>query len=83
MDIVIGSSTIYPVFPSRELKNLRVGNEDKPDDQLKVASTVRIIDGGFIHNRLTAKKAASAARSKILSSPSVTNAADGRTRRSR
>src|ERR1043166_7704407 len=50
LDVVIGSSTIYPIFPSRELTDVRIGNEDRPDDELKVARRVRIIDGGFIHN---------------------------------
>ena len=50
LDVVIGSSTIYPIFPSRELFDLKVGNEDKLIEQLKIARKVRIIDGGFIHN---------------------------------
>lgn len=50
LDVVIGSSTIYPIFPSRELTDVRIGNEDRRDDELKVARQVRIIDGGFIHN---------------------------------
>jgi len=53
LDVVIGSSTIYPVFPSRVLNNVTLG----PDVDLgveeirrKSIKTMRIIDGGFIHN---------------------------------
>jgi predicted acylesterase/phospholipase RssA/ABC-type phosphate/phosphonate transport system substrate-binding protein len=39
LDVIIGSSSIYPVFPSRTLRNFR---EKTPE--------VQIIDGGFAHN---------------------------------
>lgn len=48
LEVVIGSSTIYPIFPSRTLENVRLGNEEvslpTPVERMKV------IDGGFIHN---------------------------------
>lgn len=43
LDVVIGSGTIYPLFPYRELKEISLAKE-KSVDRLKV------IDGGFIHN---------------------------------
>jgi predicted acylesterase/phospholipase RssA len=49
LDVVIGSSTIYPIFPSRLLPNLVLGNEDGPS-KLSIKGDVRVIDGGFIHN---------------------------------
>jgi predicted acylesterase/phospholipase RssA/ABC-type phosphate/phosphonate transport system substrate-binding protein len=48
LDVVIGSSTIYPIFPSRVLEHVTVGNEDgssRTDIRM-----MKIIDGGFIHN---------------------------------
>lgn len=42
LDVVIGSGTIYPLFPYREVKGLKVDNQ--------TVESVRIIDGGFIHN---------------------------------
>ena len=38
LDVVVGSGSIYPVFPSRSLTGFRAG------------SPVKIIDGGFAHN---------------------------------
>lgn len=48
LDVVIGSSTIYPIFPSRTLDNVFLGNEEVrlPEPVQKMS----IIDGGFIHN---------------------------------
>lgn len=43
LDVVIGSGTIYPLFPSRELTNVNLG-------QQKVTPKIKVIDGGFIHN---------------------------------
>ncbi|HKS26474.1 MAG TPA: patatin-like phospholipase family protein [Pyrinomonadaceae bacterium] len=43
LDVVIGSGTIYPLFPYRVLEQVKVG-EEPPVSKLKV------IDGGFIHN---------------------------------
>lgn len=48
LDVVIGSSTIYPIFPSRVLRDVKVGNED--ESSLKNITMMKIIDGGFIHN---------------------------------
>jgi len=42
LDVVIGSGTIYPLFPYREIENLKVDTQ--------MVEKVRIIDGGFIHN---------------------------------
>jgi len=43
LDVVIGSGTIYPLFPYRELSNINVsGNKQTP--------LIKVIDGGFIHN---------------------------------
>ena len=47
LDVVIGSSTIYPIFPSRVLENVVLGNEEKPSSTIK---KLKIVDGGFIHN---------------------------------
>ena len=47
IDIVIGSSTIYPIFPSRTLGEIYTGNEEF---QSPKSVEMRIIDGGFIHN---------------------------------
>ena len=38
LDVVVGSGSIYPIFPSRDLTGFRAG------------SPVKIIDGGFAHN---------------------------------
>ncbi|HUS11108.1 MAG TPA: patatin-like phospholipase family protein [Pyrinomonadaceae bacterium] len=43
LDVVIGSGTIYPLFPYRELSNINVGRN-------KQTPLLKIIDGGFIHN---------------------------------
>jgi len=51
LDIVMASSTIYPIFPSRPLKNLRVGVEETHSSvRAPLEPEVRFIDGGFIHN---------------------------------
>ena len=54
LDVVIGSSTIYPIFPSRPLSNIKLGSDEDlsnaEEQQRKTISTMRIIDGGFIHN---------------------------------
>lgn len=42
LDVVIGSGTIYPLFPYRQLGSMKVDE--------KTVDGVRIIDGGFIHN---------------------------------
>lgn len=42
LDVVIGSGTIYPLFPYRELESIRVENKE--------FGKMKIIDGGFIHN---------------------------------
>ena len=43
LDVVIGSGTIYPLFPYRELTDINLG-------QNKKAPKIKVIDGGFIHN---------------------------------
>jgi hypothetical protein len=48
LDVVIGSSTIYPIFPSRVLKNVSLGSEEVKAP--KAIKKMKIIDGGFIHN---------------------------------
>lgn len=48
LDVVIGSSTIYPIFPSRELGKVMIGNEEGTSQ--KQIEILKIIDGGFIHN---------------------------------
>ena len=42
LDVVIGSGTIYPLFPYREIEQVSVDKRE--------VNSVRIIDGGFIHN---------------------------------
>jgi predicted acylesterase/phospholipase RssA len=42
LDIVIGSGTIYPLFPYRTIQTIKVDNRTVP--------SINIIDGGFIHN---------------------------------
>jgi predicted acylesterase/phospholipase RssA/ABC-type phosphate/phosphonate transport system substrate-binding protein len=48
LDVVIGSSTIYPIFPSRELRKVMIANEEGTSK--KEIELLKIIDGGFIHN---------------------------------
>ncbi len=43
LDVVIGSGTIYPLFPFRDLRNVNIGAG-------KVVEQLNVIDGGFIHN---------------------------------
>lgn len=43
LDVVIGSGTIYPLFPYRELSYINIGGN-------KQAQLIKVIDGGFIHN---------------------------------
>lgn len=43
LDVVIGSSSIYPLFQPRPLKRIKLSPGDKGRD-------VNIIDGGFVHN---------------------------------
>jgi predicted acylesterase/phospholipase RssA/ABC-type phosphate/phosphonate transport system substrate-binding protein len=43
LDVVIGSGTIYPLFPYRELSNINLGGN-------KRTPLIKVIDGGFIHN---------------------------------
>jgi hypothetical protein len=47
LDVVIGSSTIYPIFPSRVLTSVQLGNEEKDMEKIERMS---IVDGGYIHN---------------------------------
>jgi hypothetical protein len=47
LDVVIGSSTIYPIFPSRALTDVQLGNEEKELDKIV---RMKIVDGGYIHN---------------------------------
>jgi len=47
VDVVIGSSTIYPIFPSRTLKEVYTGNEESQSSRI---TEMRIVDGGYIHN---------------------------------
>jgi len=47
LDVVIGSSTIYPIFPSRALNDVQLGNEEKELDKI---ARMKIVDGGYIHN---------------------------------
>jgi predicted acylesterase/phospholipase RssA/ABC-type phosphate/phosphonate transport system substrate-binding protein len=47
VDVVIGSSTIYPIFPSRTLKDVYTGNEESQSSKI---TEMRIVDGGYIHN---------------------------------
>jgi predicted acylesterase/phospholipase RssA/ABC-type phosphate/phosphonate transport system substrate-binding protein len=43
LDVVIGSGTIYPLFPYRELNYINIGGS-------KQTPLIKVIDGGFIHN---------------------------------
>jgi predicted acylesterase/phospholipase RssA/ABC-type phosphate/phosphonate transport system substrate-binding protein len=43
LDVVIGSGTIYPLFPYRDLHNVNIGAG-------KIVEQINVIDGGFIHN---------------------------------
>jgi predicted acylesterase/phospholipase RssA len=43
LEVVIGSGTIYPLFPYRELEGIKVENR-------REVEKLKIIDGGFIHN---------------------------------
>jgi len=47
LDVVIGSSTIYPIFPSRALTGVQLGNEEK---EMEIIDRMSIVDGGYIHN---------------------------------
>ncbi len=47
LDVVIGSSTIYPIFPSRVLTGVQLGNEERALEKINKMS---IVDGGYIHN---------------------------------
>jgi predicted acylesterase/phospholipase RssA/ABC-type phosphate/phosphonate transport system substrate-binding protein len=49
LDVVIGSSTIYPIFPSRILRDVVLGNEEVSLVENRVKK-MNIIDGGYIHN---------------------------------
>lgn len=49
LDVVIGSSTIYPIFAPRALSSVQLGNEAKMSSEPPIKE-MRIIDGGFIHN---------------------------------
>ncbi|MDX6559721.1 MAG: hypothetical protein QOF72_2770 [Blastocatellia bacterium] len=42
LDVVIGSGTIYPLFPYRNLTDIKVKG--------KTVTRLKVIDGGFIHN---------------------------------
>lgn len=42
LDVVIGSGTIYPLFPYRQLNYINVKGKQVP--------MLKVIDGGFIHN---------------------------------
>jgi predicted acylesterase/phospholipase RssA/ABC-type phosphate/phosphonate transport system substrate-binding protein len=46
-DVVLGSSTIYPFFPSQTLRNVELGEEAEWRGSIE---KLRIVDGGFIHN---------------------------------
>ena len=48
LDVVIGSSTIYPIFSPRPLSSVWLGNDSSK--QPEPITEMRIIDGGFIHN---------------------------------
>ena len=43
LDVVIGSGTIYPLFPYRDLRKVNIGAG-------KFVEQINVIDGGFIHN---------------------------------
>jgi predicted acylesterase/phospholipase RssA/ABC-type phosphate/phosphonate transport system substrate-binding protein len=43
LDVVIGSGTIYPLFPYRDLRKVDIGAG-------KIVEQINVIDGGFIHN---------------------------------
>jgi predicted acylesterase/phospholipase RssA/ABC-type phosphate/phosphonate transport system substrate-binding protein len=43
LDVVIGSGTIYPLFPYRDLTYINISKG-------KTAPLIKVIDGGFIHN---------------------------------
>jgi len=47
LDVVIGSSTIYPIFPSRTLTSVQLGSEEK---EMEKIDRISIVDGGYIHN---------------------------------
>jgi hypothetical protein len=48
LDVVIGSSTIYPIFSPRPLADVWLGNDSSKSTE--PIGEMRIIDGGFIHN---------------------------------
>src|SRR5262249_29638041 len=48
LETVVGSGTIYPVFPPRPLHDVTFRNRLKPDTTLKIDT--EIVDGGYIHN---------------------------------
>jgi predicted acylesterase/phospholipase RssA len=47
LNIVVGSSTIYPIFPSQTLNNICLGPDNSPKQRVR---SIRIVDGGYIHN---------------------------------
>ena len=51
LNVVVGSSTIYPIFPSQPLTDVCLTREDSANQQVseRVAG-IRIVDGGYIHN---------------------------------
>jgi predicted acylesterase/phospholipase RssA/ABC-type phosphate/phosphonate transport system substrate-binding protein len=51
LNVVVGSSTIYPIFPSQSLSDICLSREDSTNQQVseRVAG-IRIVDGGYIHN---------------------------------
>lgn len=48
LDVIIGSSTIYPIFAPRPLSKVWLGNDSSKSAES--IAEMRIIDGGFIHN---------------------------------
>lgn len=51
LNVVVGSSTIYPIFPSQELHDVCLSREgDIRQPCSRVVPRIRIVDGGYIHN---------------------------------
>jgi predicted acylesterase/phospholipase RssA/ABC-type phosphate/phosphonate transport system substrate-binding protein len=51
LNVVVGSSTIYPIFPSQSLTDICLSREESTNQQVsKRVAGIRIVDGGYIHN---------------------------------
>jgi predicted acylesterase/phospholipase RssA len=50
LNVVVGSSTIYPVFPSQPLTDVCLSREDEDRQSSERVAGMHIVDGGYIHN---------------------------------